>query len=77
MDERNVPLSSDDSNYKAAHEQLLKKVGWGHPGWGGWQRRFAGQTASGASAGRLRAVRQRRVHRACRVCLQCNSGGRT
>lgn len=26
MDERNVPLSSDDSNYKAAHAELLRKV---------------------------------------------------
>ncbi len=27
VDERNVPLSSDDSNYKAAHAELLRKVG--------------------------------------------------
>ncbi|KAI7837306.1 hypothetical protein COHA_008821 [Chlorella ohadii] len=26
VDERNVPLSSDDSNYKAAHAELLRKV---------------------------------------------------
>lgn len=26
VDERNVPLSSDDSNYRAAHDQLLSKV---------------------------------------------------
>lgn len=27
VDERNVPLASDDSNYKAAHAELLRKVG--------------------------------------------------
>ena len=26
VDERNVPLASDDSNYKAAHQELLRKV---------------------------------------------------
>lgn len=26
VDERNVPLGSEDSNYRAAHEQLLRRV---------------------------------------------------
>jgi 6-phosphogluconolactonase/glucosamine-6-phosphate isomerase/deaminase len=26
VDERNVPLGSTDSNYRAAHEELLRKV---------------------------------------------------
>ena len=35
VDERNVPLGSDDSNYKAAHQELLRKVGgWQSGRWG-------------------------------------------
>lgn len=40
VDERNVPLSSDDSNYKGAQQELLSKVRQG--GAAGWRAAAGG-----------------------------------